>query len=57
MIDFAITLVVLVAIILILQVVPVPEPFKRILMIVIGAVVVIYLLMWLTGGAPTLLRR
>ena len=37
--------------------VPLPEPFKRILTIVLGAVVVIYLLMWLGGFTPTLLRR
>jgi hypothetical protein len=61
MIEFAIAMVVLIAILMILQVVPLPEPFKRILMIVIGAVIVIYLLMWLAGVAglaspPRLLR-
>ena len=59
MIDFAIAVVVLVAILLILQVVPIPEPFKRILMIVLGAVVVIYLLLWLggiAGSGPRLFR-
>lgn len=54
MIDLAVAVVVLVAILLILQVVPIPEPFKRILMIVLGAVVVIYLLRWLVGGLPGL---
>ena len=44
MIDFAIAMVVLIAILLILQVVPLAEPFKRILSIVVGAVIVIWLL-------------
>lgn len=57
MIDFAIAMVVLVAILLILQVVPLPDPFKRILTIVVGAAIVIYLLLWLAGSAPAVLRR
>jgi len=51
MIEFAIAMVVLIAVLLILQRVPIPEPFKGILTIVVGAVIVIYLLMWLASVA------
>ena len=46
----------LIALLLIVQKVPIPEPFGGILMIVVGAVIVIYLLMWLSGMAPSLGR-
>lgn len=62
MIEFATAIIVLVAVYLILQQVPLPEPFKQILTIVLGAVVVIYLLLWLGvligvgSGPPRLIR-
>ena len=61
MIEFAVAMVVLIAILLILQKVPIPEPFHGILTIVVGAVIVIYLLLWLGSIAgltspPRLLR-
>jgi len=51
MIEFAIAMVVLIAFLLILQKVPIPEPFHGILIIVVGAIIVIYLLMWLGSVA------
>ena len=58
MIEFAIAIVILIAILLILQKVPIPEQFKGILMIVLSAIIVIYLLMWLGGltSLPRLVR-
>ncbi len=56
MIEFAVAMVILIAVLLILQKVPIPDPFRSILMIVVGAIIVIYLLMWLGGiaGIPRL---
>ena len=61
MIEFAIAMVVLIAVLLILQKVPIAEPFRGILMVVVGAVIVIYLLLWIGSVAgltsmPRLLR-
>lgn len=47
MIDFAVVMIVLIAILLILQQVPLPESYKGILTIVVGAAIAIYLLLWI----------